>query len=642
MFLQPSILDQMHDAVIITDLQGIVQSCNRAVANIYGFTPEELTGKSVAVLYPEEDQDRLQNEVLPAALGVGEFHCELRNRTRTGDYIYIHLSLTLLRDPGGNPVGFVGFSVNVTAQKLGQFVLEHSSRVEREHEALQQSSAHMRLLFSAVENAEDVVLITETDCVDEPGPRILYANRAFERMTGYSTGEVIGRTPRILQGPKTDRATLDRIREALQSWKPIREQLTNYRKDGSEFRVDLSIFPLPDERGRYTHWIAIQRDVTEQHLLQERLYWSEEQYRVFAESIPQLVWASTADGTKTFCNRRYLDYTGAESFAELGSNWISYIHPDDQARVLADWNRALASGEAYDCEYRLRGKDGVYRYFLARATPERDSDGKIRRWLGSSTDVDQKKCTEAALRQTEKLAVAGRLAASIAHEINNPLTSVLNSIYLAKADTELSEQTRFYLQQADDELARVAHVTTQTLGFFKQSTAPVLTDVAGVMDSVLALFAGRLKAANITIDKKYRVRSHVKCYRDEIRQVFANLISNAMDAIRMDGRISVHIASASLWNEVHPSGLRITVADTGARIDEELRSRVFDPFVSTKQATGTGLGLWVAKDIIEKHKGQITLRSCTSPSRHGTVFSIFLPYGVPPAGPTFSAPRSAS
>lgn len=626
MFLQPSVLDHTHDAVIIADLEGVVLGCNRAVVDIYGCTPEELTGKNVAVLYAEDDLPLLRNTILPAVLETGEFRGEIQTRTRTGGRPYIHLSVALLRDEDKKPVGMVGFSVNVTSQKLGDLAMLRTGDVERERDALQESSGRMQLLFNAVEKAEDVVVITEAEPTDQPGPRVLYVNQAFERMTGYNRTEIIGQTPRILQGPKSDRAALDRINAALKTWTPIRERLLNYRKDGTEFYVELSIFPLADEKGWFTHWISIQRDVTEQHALEERRFESEESYRILTECLPQLVWASSGDGKKVFCNSRYFEYTGAQSLTEVDELWADFVHPDDQARVVAKWKQSIATGQRYECEYRFRRKDGVYRHFLAQAMPIPAADGTVERWLGSSTDVHDQKLTEVALRHTEKLAAAGRLAASMAHEINNPLSAAINSLYIVMLDANLSDGNRAYLQQAEAQLARVAHVTTQTLGFFRQSTAPVTADMGQIMNAALSLFSERFETHGIGLIKLYRLAAPMLCCRDEVHQVFVNIISNALDAIRTRGRVVVHIAESHLWNDAGTAGVRVTIADNGEGVPVEVRGRMFEAFMSTKEATGTGLGLWVVKNLVEKHKGRVAVRSSTNRRRHGTVVSIFFPY----------------
>jgi signal transduction histidine kinase len=286
----------------------------------------------------------------------------------------------------------------------------------------------------------------------------------------------------------------------------------------------------------------------------------------------------------------------------------------------------MRSGEPYLNEYRIRRHDGAYRSFLVRAIPVRNDAGEIERWLGSATDIHDQKLAEETLRRTEKLAAAGRLAASIAHEINNPLEAVTNALYLALMDSSLSVETRTYLTMAEQELARVAQVATQTLRFHHQSVAANGADVSGIMDSALALYLPRFEACEIAVEREYEAGQMLFCRGDELRQVFSNLLSNAFDATRTGGRLVIRIRASRMWRGEGGTGLRVTIADTGEGIPVELRKKIFEPFVSTKDATGTGLGLWVSDGIVQKHKGRITLRSKTGGAVHWTVFSVFLPF----------------
>jgi signal transduction histidine kinase len=255
----------------------------------------------------------------------------------------------------------------------------------------------------------------------------------------------------------------------------------------------------------------------------------------------------------------------------------------------------------------------------------RNEAGEILRWVGSCTDVHDQKLAEEALRRSEKLAATGRLAASIAHEINNPLASVTNSLYLALHDPNLSEETRSFLNMADQELNRVTHITTQTLRFHRQSKAATLVDLSETMASVLTLFGPRLMARKIEVICELESGAHILCFDDELRQVFANLVSNSLDATAERERIRIRVRKAA-------GGIRVTVADTGCGIPEKARKRIFEAFFSTKDNTGIGLGLWVSEGIIRKHQGRFALRSSTASHRHGTVLSLFLPLdGVSPA-----------
>jgi signal transduction histidine kinase len=211
----------------------------------------------------------------------------------------------------------------------------------------------------------------------------------------------------------------------------------------------------------------------------------------------------------------------------------------------------------------------------------------------------------------------------MAHEINNPLSSVVNAVYLALKDPALSTETRALLEAADRELIRVSQFATQTLRFHKQSHAPTHADLGEIMDSVLSMYAPRVRTSAIELRREYRTQAKMLCYSSELRQVFANLIGNALDAMPSGGQLRVRIREAA--DAAEHVAIRITIADDGHGIPSHLQKRIFEPFVSTKETTGMGLGLWVSEEIIRKHKGRIAMRSSTSEHRHGTAFSLYFP-----------------
>ncbi len=234
----------------------------------------------------------------------------------------------------------------------------------------------------------------------------------------------------------------------------------------------------------------------------------------------------------------------------------------------------------------------------------------------------QKK-SEQALRQTEKLAVAGRFAASIAHEINNPLEAVINCLYLT-TQTDLPEDARGYVDLAQKELNRVSQITVQTLRFYRGSTRQDATDVRELIETVLTLLDSRLHRAGITVVREFRAKASVMAQAGEIRQVIVNLVGNAMDAMVAGGRLILRTAPA-LNPKTGAPGIALTVADTGSGMDEATQARIFEPFFSTKGITGTGLGLWISQEIVGKHEGTLRVRSRVGA---GTVFRMFLPLGV--------------
>ena len=249
-----------------------------------------------------------------------------------------------------------------------------------------------------------------------------------------------------------------------------------------------------------------------------------------------------------------------------------------------------------------------------------------RRQYEIRTNLEQRATAQEAVRRSEKLAVAGRLAASIAHEINNPLESVTNLLYLIATSNDL-QQVKALARTAEQELARVSEITTQTLRFHRQQTNAVEAPVGDIIDSVLSLFHGRLMGAHIRVRCDYRTSEKIAIFTGEIRQVIANLVQNALDAMPTGGTLQLRIEDVPRHGRLGTRGVRVIVADSGSGIPERIRGTLFEPFITTKGATGTGLGLWVSKEIIQKHQGELTFRSSESPLHHGTVFSIFLPAG---------------
>ena len=263
---------------------------------------------------------------------------------------------------------------------------------------------------------------------------------------------------------------------------------------------------------------------------------------------------------------------------------------------------------------------------VAQLNPEAaDEDRQVAAFIA---DLTLQKKSEEVLRRTEKLAVAGRLAASIAHEINNPLEAITNCLYLV-GKTELPADARTYLALAQDELDRVAQITVQTLRFYRRSTHASNTNLHDLMETVLALLASRLRRQQITVVRQFGEIPPLVVHDGEIRQVLANLIGNAIDAMPEGGTITLRTALSRDW--IHGrQGIRITVADDGIGMNGTTLNRIFEAFFSTKGITGTGLGLWVSREIVDKHMGLLHARSRERREGRagGTVFSLFLPLAM--------------
>jgi PAS domain S-box-containing protein len=480
--------------------------------------------------------------------------------------------------------------------------------------ALRQSEARFRKLFES-----DLMGIAIPDRFGA----FYEGNDEFLRIVGYTREDLEAGLVRwdTMTPPEYGELDAAHIAEAAQRGSCTPYEKEYIRKDGRRVPIACGYALLEGSEDVYVGFV---QDLSAQKQAEAALREREERFRVLAESLPEFVWMRDADGEYVYCNQRLLDYVGKPS-EWLRTHAFEAVHPDDLAGTAERWKRSLETGTIYLNEYRLRRHDGVYRHFLARAVPIRDEAGRIQRWLGSTTDVHDQKLAEESLRRTEKLNAAARLASSMAHEINNPLAGVVNSLYLALQDPDLTEQTRQYLTIANQELERAVQVATQMLRFHKQSTAPGPADLGEVMDASLALYRPRLQSGSIVVEREYLTHLKLHCFKDELRQVFANLISNSIDAIQGGGRLRIRIAARRTWRDPSTCGICVVVADTGEGIPRELQTRIFEPFVSTKEATGIGLGLWVTEGIIRKHNGRIALRSSTHPGRHGTVFSIFFP-----------------
>jgi PAS domain S-box-containing protein len=310
--------------------------------------------------------------------------------------------------------------------------------------------------------------------------------------------------------------------------------------------------------------------------------------------------------------------------------WTNLIHLEDAARVAEARRATCETGKDYSERYRIVWPDGSLHWLESQGTCQLEQDGKVARVLGVVWDVTDRKQSEEALLRAEKLAVAGRLAASVAHEINNPLEAMGNLLYLVSlADTLGTAQE--HARTALDELMRVSAITQQTLKFHRQTGAPQETMLSEITASVLALFRARLHAAHIAVDLRVSDEMSVACMPSEVQQMFANVVSNAIDAMPQGGRLAVRLRSSRDWRNDAITGMRITFCDSGTGMDRTAMRRIFDPFFTTKFETGTGLGMWVVAQLVERHHGGVRTWSTRRTDQSGTAISIFLPCGRVPA-----------
>jgi PAS domain S-box-containing protein len=614
-----ALLDLANDAIFVTELDGTITYWNQGAERLYGWTSAEAVGNNEAKLLRAEFP-LAHDELVYIFLVQGHWEGEVTRYRRNGESLIVSSRWNLLRDNDGTPIARMVINTDLTATRLAFDELRRAeardiTRQKSIEAALHKSQSQFRMLFES-----DLIGI---GCGDQSG-LMTEANDTLLRLVGYSREDLHTGCVRWDGMTPPEYASLDSagIAEAAEKGSCTPYEKEFIRKDGSRLPILIG-YALEKSAGLFIGFIL---DFSAQKLAEAALREREKRFRALAESLPQLIWTSDGKGLKTYCNQPYLEYTGATSLAEMSSSWQEFVHADDRGPASEAWKDSVATGKPYLKEYRLRRKDGAFRHHLARAVPLRNEAGAIEQWLGSITDIHDQKTGEALLRRTEKLAATGRLAASMAHEINNPLNAVNNVLFLALQDPTLTDATHKYLKLAEHQLARVASVTTQALKFHKQSSKAGPADLCELMDSALTVFAPRLEESSIAVERECNCAQKLYCYDSEVRQVFANLLSNALDAIGREGRIRIRIKLAHAWDRRGTRGIRVSLGDTGSGIPDQLKRQIFEPFVSSREATSTGLGLWVTEGILLTHHGRISLRSSTNPQRHGTVFSLFFPF----------------
>ncbi len=331
--------------------------------------------------------------------------------------------------------------------------------------------------------------------------------------------------------------------------------------------------------------------------------------------------------TWNFGAEKMYGYTAREA---VGRH-ISFLTPPHlREETGAIMSRLLRGERISHLETQRVRKDGEVVDVALTISPIRDATR--RKIVGASTiarEIGDIKRAERTLRATEKLAATGRLAASIAHEINNPMASVTNLLYLLQHHATLDAAAAEYVKMAQEELQRVTHIVRQMLGFYRESERPVAVSLKDVLENVLLLYHRRLQNTRIKVRSGFAEDVSIHGFPGEIRQVFSNLVVNAIEALGdlegSEGHIRIEARRSRDWTRPSVEGVRVVIADNGPGIPEPARRHIFEPFFTTKGERGTGLGLWVSDGIVRKHGGAMRVRSSTSEKHHGTCFSVFFP-----------------
>jgi PAS domain S-box-containing protein len=369
------------------------------------------------------------------------------------------------------------------------------------------------------------------------------------------------------------------------------------------------------------YYILREMDLRERHAQEMRA--REEWFRITLTSIGDGVIATDQHGNVTFLNPIAEELTGVTTASAAGRN-ILEIFPIFNETTMAPVDnpvaKVIALGRAMGLANHtvLRKPDGALTPIDDSAAPIRDDNGKLIGVVLVFRDITSNRKTERVLRNAEKLGAAARLSATVAHEINNPLEAAVNLVYIARIDPQAPATVVQQLSQAEQELERVAHITRQTLGFFRDNNEPEPIELESLVGSVFRLYSNKFVSKRIRIERHFGKCPPIRGVQNEVKQVLSNLISNAADAVAIGGTITVTLRCVE---DADRTTVHMIVEDDGPGVSDENKERIFEPFFTTKQDVGTGLGLWVSREIVERHGGSIELAERANGSR-GAAFNV--------------------
>lgn len=540
-------------------------------------------------------------------------------------------------------------------------------RLRRAERAVQESEARFRAI---IDSATDFAILTT-----DPAGLVTTWNRGAERILGYAADELVGRTTEPIFTPE-DRAAgqpAEEMREARERGWALDERWM-LRRGGERFWADGVMRPLRDPEGGLLGYLKILRDQTERRRTDAALAESEAKFRAITDAMPQIVWSAAADGRHDYYNRRWYEFVGRDAADGTDDEWMGRMHPDDRTQAELQWQQALATGEDYETEFRLRGgADDAWRWFIARALPIRDAAGRITRWFGTCTDVQdlmeareiqargrdelerlvtertialkhaldrlqsemaERERTEAALRQSQKMEAVGQLTGGVAHDFNNLLTGIGVSLEMIRSRIAQgrTDDADGYIGTALDEVARASSLTHRLLAFARRQALdpkPVNVNVLiASMEELIRRSIGPQITMETALDPSVWP---TLCDANQLENALLNVCINARDAMPEGGRLGIATTNATLDKASAATGhdlpageyVVLSVTDTGTGMTPEVMARVFEPFFTTKPiGRGTGLGLSMLYGFAKQSEGQVGIDSKVG---QGTTVRLYLP-----------------
>jgi len=505
--------------------------------------------------------------------------------------------------------------VQANGEKFYTVILRDITERKHAEDVLRQSETQFRTLADA---------IPQLCWMAHAGGSIFWYNERWYEYTGTTSGQMEGWGWKSVHDPEALPKVLERWSCSISTGKPF-DMVFPLRGADGVFRPFLTrVMPVKDADGKVVRWFGTNTDISEQKQVEIELRKSKERLGLAVEVANLGEWELDLKGNTGSRSLRHAKIFGYTSLEQEWSYARFLEHVLPQFRDEVEEKRKLArGGGTWDLEVQIRRVDGEVRWIWVRGQCLLDGSDKPPRMFGTVMDITDRKLAEQALLRSEKLASVGRMAASIAHEINNPLAAATNALFIAKGMKD-PEAMREYLEIADAELKQIAHITRQSLGFYRESNGPALMVVNEVLESAVDLLKSKISKKHANIEKQWDGNVEIIAIAGELRQVFANLLANSLDAIDEAGTIKLRV-SKGRSSKNGGRCVRVTIADNGKGIAASSHAHLFEPFFTTKGTVGTGLGLWVSKQIIDKHDGSIRMRSSATGLRTGTVFSIVLP-----------------
>lgn len=551
--------------------------------------------------FPEDH--RLLEDFFPKVMQQGSGEIEIRFRHfKTGEAIWVIYKVSATFDDTGRFTGYATVTRNVTEERRSQTALRESN--ERLQAALigaQAGTFRWDIQSNALEWDENLDSLFGL----APGQTVRSLENFIEMVHPDDRPQVIAGCERCA------REGADFALEFRVVW-PDGSLHWLYDKGKTFFDAD----------GKPLYMTGACVDVSAQRRTEEALRVSQERYALAESATNDGLWDWDITTGYDYLSPRWKALLGyqPDELPDHESTFFGRVHPDD-VPILTDALGCSSRTQSLRTEFRLRCKDGQYRWFLTRAEVICDATGKPVRMVGAMTDINDAKLAEAALRKAEKLAGAGQMAAVVAHEINNPLAGVVNSLYLLGTQP-LSAEGKQYLQLAWKELERVVHITKQTLAFYREADKASEFDVSDVVKQVIEFYQPMALRLDAQLEAATLQSQVVHGFPNELRQVLSNLVTNALEA--GGTRVRIRVSDAHEWSS-GSRRVRLTVTDNGKGISRDDIRKIFEPFFTTKGDKGTGLGLWVTRGIINKHEGKIRIRSKAGVPRGVTCVSIWLP-----------------